>query len=67
MEKLNPASADKKAKADLAAIKKARVQASKEHNKKHKKGDETFYKTLMKAFEAKAKEADAKEEGEDDE
>jgi len=36
---------------------------------KHKKGDETFYKTLMKAFEAKAAEAAAKksEEGEEEE
>merc|ERR1711957_486683 len=30
--------------------KKARVAASKAHNKNHKKGDETFYKVLMKAF-----------------
>merc|ERR1719373_1118316 len=74
MEKLNPGStqtrelrrkcreagtAEQKA---AAQTKKARVQASKEHNKKHKKGDETFYKTLMKAFEAKAKEAEAKDE-----
>merc|ERR1712194_668052 len=30
--------------------KKARLQASKTHNKEHKTSDETFYKTLMKAF-----------------
>merc|ERR1719454_1742739 len=52
--------------------KKARQAESKEHNKKHKKGEETFYKTLMKAFEAKAAEAAAKkaeddEEGEEEE
>jgi len=48
--------------------KKARVAESKAHNKKHKKGDETFYKTLMKAFEAKAKAAEEKDEdAEDDE
>merc|ERR1712194_687126 len=38
---------------------KARVAASKKHNKTHKKGDATFYKTLMKAFETKAQEAKA--------
>merc|ERR1711948_103150 len=37
--------------------KKARLQASKSHNKEHKTGDETFYKTLMKAFTDKAAEA----------
>jgi len=71
MAKLNPHSEDKKAamkkqREPGSADRKALAKASKEHNKKHKKGDETFYKTLMKAFEAKAKEAD-KEEGEEDE
>merc|ERR1712137_803447 len=42
--------------------KKARLTASKAHNKEHKKGDETFYKTLMKAFTDKAAEASAKPE-----
>merc|ERR1711920_221746 len=37
--------------------KKARTVASKAHNKEHKRGDETFYKTLMKAFTDKAAEA----------
>merc|ERR1711870_134506 len=37
--------------------KKARIAASKAHNKEHKTGDETFYKTLMKAFTDKAAEA----------
>jgi len=46
--------------------KKARQTESKEHNKKHKKGEDTFYKTLMKAFEAKAAEAAAKKAGEED-
>jgi large subunit ribosomal protein L4e len=40
--------------------KKARQSAAKEHNKKYKKGDDTFYKHLMKAFESKAAEAAAK-------
>merc|ERR1719440_1285315 len=43
--------------------KKARLAASKQHNKKFKTGDATFYKTLMKAFESKA----AKETEEADE
>merc|ERR1719401_3388930 len=73
MEKLNPGSAEarelrSKRREKGTAEQKARIQASKDHNKKHKKGDETFYKTLMKAFEAKAKAAESKdEEGEDDE
>merc|ERR1712039_788263 len=48
--------------------KKARLAASKAHNKEHKAGDETFYKTLMKAFTDKAAESAAKAgEGEADE
>merc|ERR1740127_181720 len=42
--------------------KKARVAAAKKHNGEQKKGDETFYKTLMKAFETKAAEATTKKE-----
>merc|ERR1712194_284330 len=41
--------------------KKARLTASKAHNKEHKRGDETFYKTLMKAFTDKAAENAAKQ------
>jgi len=74
MARLNPGFLQKKAARDSACKKdsaehklvqgkkKARLAASKEHNKKFKKGDATFYKTLMKAFEAKAA---AKEEGEE--
>merc|ERR1712066_961159 len=48
--------------------KSARMDAAKAHNKEHKTGDATFYKTLMKAFEAKnAKTEDAEEAGGDDE
>merc|ERR1711920_241252 len=43
----------------VQAKKKARLTASKAHNKEHKAGDETFYKTLMKAFTDKAAEASA--------
>merc|ERR1712232_353068 len=42
----------------MQSKKKARVGASKKHNKANKSGDETFYKTLMKAFETKVKEAE---------
>jgi len=69
MAALNPFAAEK-ASVDKAAAQKRkaeRVKSSKEHNKKHKRGDETYYKTLMKAFEAKAKAADATEGAEDDE
>merc|ERR1719203_1262773 len=42
--------------------KKARLSASKTHNKEQKRGDETFYKTLMKAFTDEAAEASAAKE-----
>jgi len=72
MDSLNPGSLKRKAALQKSSEKgtsefkgvqdkkKARQAESKEHNKKHKKGDDTFYKTLMKAFEAKAAEAAAK-------
>merc|ERR1719454_2357438 len=41
--------------------KQARVASTKKYNNTHKKGDATFYKTLMKAFEAKAAKQDAEE------
>merc|ERR1719313_1643692 len=44
--------------------KKARVVASKAHNKEYKSGDATYYRTLMKAFEAKAAAKDATEDEE---
>jgi len=66
MEELNPGAADRKLVAKKATekgtaeydqvqkSKKARIEESKKYNKANKKGDETFYKTLMKAFEARA-------------
>jgi len=63
MKKLNPLDKKAASKDEVSNKKKARVAASKAHNKKHKKGDETFYKVLMKAFEPKA----PKEEDEDEE
>merc|ERR1719215_1861586 len=65
--KVNPLAAER-SKVDQAAVKKRkaeRVKASKEHNKKHKKGDETFYKNLMKAFAAKAKPEEKENEDEE--
>merc|ERR1712039_179065 len=47
----------------LQKKRKARKEASKAYNKKHKKGDNTFYKSLMKAFESKTKKEE-NEEGE---
>merc|ERR1719356_1402911 len=47
--------------------KKARLAASKAHNKEHKKGDATFYKTLMKAFETKAEKKGDTDEVEEEE
>jgi len=74
MEKLNPGATQKRnlrkraiqkgtKEADLVGSKKkARLAASKKYNNTEKKGEETFYKKLMKAFEIKA----ATEEVEDD-
>merc|ERR1712194_869437 len=63
MKKLNPLDRKAVSKDEVAKKKKARVAASKVHNKKHKKGDETSYKVLMKAFETKAA---AKEEDDEE-
>jgi len=46
----------------VQAKKKARVAASKAHNKAHKTGDATFYRKMMKAFESKAAAKDAEDE-----
>merc|ERR1712161_46080 len=66
MEKLNPGSTQKRMlrkhasdkttqEAKLVQTKKkARVAATKSYNNKEKKGDHTYYKKIMKAFEAKA-------------
>jgi len=66
MAKLNPFFADKKAE-DASALKKRkaeRLSAAKQHNKKNKRGDDTFYKKLMKAFEAKPAEEEKAEDEE---
>lgn len=60
MKKLNPL----ERKAPATGEKKKRQAASKAYNKKHKKGDETFYKVLMRAFDIKPKVEEAAEEEE---
>jgi len=74
MERLNPYAPEKTAALKKAQEKgtpeqkevenkrKARIAASKEYNKKHKRGDATFYKTLMKAFETAKAKADKKDD-----
>ncbi|CAK0890325.1 unnamed protein product [Prorocentrum cordatum] len=47
--------------------KKARLAAAKAHGKECKKGDTTYYKTLMQAFMDKAAEAQKKKEDEEEE
>jgi large subunit ribosomal protein L4e len=60
MKRLNPY--EKPDSKDLAVKKKARVTSSKEYNKKHKSGEDTFYKRTMKAFETKKEEAEEADE-----
>lgn len=79
MAELNPGSAQKrlirkraseKGTDEYAKVqerKKNRVKATMEYNKTAKKGDETFYKKMMKAFETKAAESEKKDEEEEDE
>lgn len=68
MAELNPGkSSAAESEKDIQARKKARITESKAYNKKNKKGDDTFYKTLMKAFEAKAAEAAAAKAGDAEE
>mmetsp|Transcript_38569 Transcript_38569/g.111438 ORF Transcript_38569/g.111438 Transcript_38569/m.111438 type:complete len:411 (+) Transcript_38569:74-1306(+) len=82
MEKLNPGFLKKKEMRRksreegtpeyelLQSKKKARIAASKEYNKQYKRGNDTFYKKLMRAFETKAaesaKEGEAEEAGDED-
>jgi len=78
MAKLNPAykmivESRKKARQEgtpehklVQAQKKARLESKKQHRKEHKKGDDTFYKKLMKAFETKAAAADDAKEDEEE-
>mmetsp|Transcript_38568 Transcript_38568/g.111434 ORF Transcript_38568/g.111434 Transcript_38568/m.111434 type:complete len:413 (+) Transcript_38568:74-1312(+) len=79
MEKLNPGFLKKREMRRNATIqgtpehelmqakKKARIAASKEYNKVYKRGEDTFYKKMMRAFESKAQESESKKEGEEGE
>jgi len=76
MEKLNPGATQKREMRHRATQKgteeyeivqkkkKARIEASKKWNKEQKKGPDTFYKKLMRAFEAKPKVEEKEEEEE---
>merc|ERR1719199_2161125 len=78
MAKLNPGSAQKRLMRKRACekgteefktvekTKKARATASAAYNKKEKRGDETYYKKLMKAFETKTVEEEAGEAEEEE-
>merc|ERR1719356_1746819 len=50
----------------VQAKKKARLEAAKAHGKECKKGDATYYKTLMQAFMDKAAESQKKKEEDED-
>merc|ERR1719367_221073 len=63
MLKLNPYEKPKESEADIKKRKAARQASAKEYRKKHKKGDETFFKKLLKAFEKpKAEDEEVAEE-----
>merc|ERR1719401_913972 len=64
MRQLNPYDPPKESEADIKKRKAARQASAKEYRKKHKRGDETFFKKLLKAFEKPKEEA---EEENDDE
>jgi len=51
----------------IQASKKQRLEQKKEHRKNHKKGPNTFYKKIMRAFEAKPKAAEDDDEQDDEE
>merc|ERR1719468_146321 len=65
MKKLNPYERPQETPEQVQTRKRARIAASKEYNKKYKKGDNTFYKVLMRAFETK-KQPEKEEEGEEE-
>jgi large subunit ribosomal protein L4e len=78
MAKLNPGSAQKRLmrkracekgteeQKTVAKTKKARAEASASYNKKEKRGEETYYKKLMKAFETKSAPAKGDEDAEEE-
>merc|ERR1719367_1701133 len=64
MLQLNPYNPPKETEADIKKRKAARQASAKEYRKKHKKGDDTFFKKLLRAFEKPKDEAE--EENEDE-
>merc|ERR1712176_1753176 len=62
MQQLNPYSPPKETADQVKKRKAERKKASKAYNKKHKTGDDTFFKNLLKAFE---KPAEEEKEGEE--
>merc|ERR1719499_1126236 len=67
MKQLNPYEKPKESEADIKKRKAARQAGVKEYRKKHKKGDETFFKKLMKAFEKPKEEEEEDADAEADE
>merc|ERR1719499_633603 len=62
MKQLNPYVKPRETGDQIKKRKADRKKASKEYNKKHKKGDDTFFKNLLKAFEKPAAAEEAEEE-----
>lgn len=66
MKKLNPYERPVLSPEDQAKLKAERKAAKKEHNKKYKTGPDTFYKTMMRAFETKKKDEATEEQAEEE-
>jgi len=66
MRKLNPYVRPVVSPEEVAKKKAERKAGKKEHNKKYKKGPDTFYKTMMRAFETKKPEAKDEPAGEEE-
>merc|ERR1719499_1300649 len=67
MKQLNPYEKPRESEADIKKRKAARQAGVKEYRKKHKKGDDTFFKKLMKAFEKPKAEEEEDADAEADE
>jgi len=62
MRQLNPYEPPKETTEQIKKRKADRIKASKEYNKKHKTGDNTFWKNLLRAFEKPKQAEEEKEE-----
>merc|ERR1712129_169990 len=65
MKALNPFQPPKETDTQIKKRVAERKAASKEYNKKHKKGDDTFWKNLMKAYDKKPEEEEAEADNEE--